>query len=312
MRNVEIKGFGIYLPKNTVKFGNQTRYRIGKDEKENQITLATKAIKNALENAKMEINNIDLIVSASAVGHQPIPCNAALIHEQIAKGTDIPAMDIGTTCTSFITAFDVISYLIDAVRYKNVLIVSCDFASAGLNPNQKESFELFSDCAVAVVLSKCETGNSGVIYSMQRTWSEGAHSTEIRGGLTGYDVRNYTGSNLSDYLFDMKGREILTLTAKKLPKMFNEFFTKSGITLDDVDMVVPHQASKALSLIMRKLDIPENKYIDLVADYGNMVSSSVPFALCKSIQDGKIKKGDIIILAGTAAGLTSNILAFKY
>ena len=102
MRNVEIKGFGIYLPKNIVKFADQTRYRIGKDEKENQITLATKAIRKALTDAKMEIHNIDLIISASAVGHQPIPCNAALIHEQIAKGTDIPAMDIGTTCTSFI------------------------------------------------------------------------------------------------------------------------------------------------------------------------------------------------------------------
>ena len=312
MRNVEIKGYGIYLPKNIVKFEDQTRYRIGKDENENQITLATKAIKIALENAKMEIKDIHLIVSASAVGHQPIPCNAALIHEQIAKGTDIPAMDIGTTCTSFITAFDTISYLIEADRYNNVIIVSCDFASIGLNPNQKESYELFSDCAVAVILSKCEDGKAGVLFGMQKTWSEGAHSTEIRGGLTGYDVRKYTGDNLADYQFDMKGRQILTIAARKLPEMFNEFYEKSGITLENVDMVVPHQASKALGLIMKKLNIPENKYINMVADYGNMVSSSVPFAMCRAIQDGKIKKGDTILLVGTAAGLTSNILAIKY
>ena len=93
-------------------------------------------------------------------------------------------MDINTTCTSFISAFDTISYLIEANRYNKVLIVSSELASVGLNPKQKESYELFGDGAAAIVLSKSSSENTGIIYGMQQTWSEGAHATEIRGGLT--------------------------------------------------------------------------------------------------------------------------------
>lgn len=312
MRNVEIKGIGTSLPQNKIEINGQVRYRVENNEKENQLTLSVKAIHNALKDANMEISDIDLIVSASAVGIQPIPCMAVLIHEQIAKGTSIPAMDINTTCTSFITAFDTISYLIEADRYKNVIIVSCDLASSGLNPNQKESYELFGDGAAAIILSKSTRKDVGVLYSIQRTWSEGAHSTEIRGGLTGMHPKNYNENTIADYLFDMRGREVLTIAARKLPRMFEDFYKESNLSIDSIDMVIPHQASKALGMIMKKIGIPENKYIDIVKDYGNMVSASVPFTLCKTIEKGKIKKGDMVLLCGTAAGLTANVLVFKY
>ena len=138
---LKFKGYGVELPKNTVNFKEQTRYRISGDEK--QISLAVSACQKALKNANITISDVDCIVSASAVGIQPIPCMAALIHEKIAKGTSIPALDINTTCTSFITALDTMSYLLDVGRYKRVLIVSCDVASRALNPKQKESFQLF-------------------------------------------------------------------------------------------------------------------------------------------------------------------------
>ena len=110
----------------------------------------------------------------------------------------------------------------------------------------------------------------------------------------------------------MKGRKILTLAAKKLPEMFDEFYKKANLSIEDIDMVVPHQASKALSMIMERIGISKHKYIDIVKDYGNMVSASVPFALCKAIEEGKIQKGSTVLLCGTAAGLTANILVFRY
>ena len=161
MRKIQFIGYGVELPKNTVNFKEQTRYRISGDEK--QISLAVSACQKALKNANITINDIDCIVSASAVGIQPIPCMAALIHEKIAKGTSIPALDINTTCTSFITALDTMSYLLEAKRYKSVLIVSCDVASRALNPKQKESFQLFSDGAVAFVIEKTELGQKELI-----------------------------------------------------------------------------------------------------------------------------------------------------
>ena len=311
MRNVEITGYGYYVPEHTVEFDGQIRHRIPEGSNETQLSMAVEAANAALKNASVEIKDIDCIVSASAVGIQPIPCTAALIHEQIAKGTSIPAMDVNTTCTSFVAAIDVMSYLIDAGRYNNVLLVASEKASSGLNPNQKESYELFGDGAAAIVLSKCKSGCSGVIFGKQKTWSEGAHDTEIRGGLTGL-LPEHFAEDPEEYCFDMKGLKVLKLAGRKLPKFFREFLKESGYTIGDINMVVPHQASKALGMIMPLLGIPSDKYIDIVPQYGNMVSAAIPHAFIWAIENGRIKKGDTVLLIGTAAGLTANALLIKY
>ena len=308
MRKVKILSFGIALPKNTIKFKEQTRYRISRDE--TQLSLSVEACEKALANANINIKNIDCIVSASAVGIQPIPCSAALIHEKIAKGTDIPALDINTTCTSFITALDTMSYLVEAGRYKRILIVSGDVASIALNPKQKESFELFSDGVVACVIEKTDE-EIGIIDSLQKTWTEGAHSTEIRGGLTNYHPKYFSEDTKEEYMFDMNGKNILALSLKEIPKMFEEFLKKNNIKISDIDMVIPHQASIAMPLIIQKLGFDKNKFIDEVKDFGNMVSASVPLTLAHALENKKVKKGDLIFLIGTAAGLTTNMMLIK-
>ena len=308
MRKIQFIGYGVELPKNTVNFKEQIRYRISGDEK--QISLAVAACQKALKNANISINDIDCIVSASAVGIQPIPCMAALIHEKIAKGTSIPALDINTTCTSFITALDTMSYLLDSGRYKRVLIVSCDVASRALNPKQKESFQLFSDGAVAFIIEKTDK-EVGVIDAMQKTWSEGAHSTEIRGGLSHFHPENYSESTKEEFMFDMNGKTILSLCMKVVPKMLKEFLENNNMKISDIDMVVPHQASVAMPIIMDKMGIPKNKYINEVKEFGNMVSASVPITLAHALEKQKIKNNDIILLVGTAAGLTTNMILMK-
>ena len=308
-RHLEIAGYGVCLPKNTVKFKDQTRYRVVENE-ETQLDLAEVAIQRALEKANLKIEDIDCLVSASAVGVQPIPCTAALIHERVAKGLSIPAMDINTTCTSFISALSTMSHLIEAGEYRRVLIVSSEVGSLGLNPKQKESYELFSDGAAAFIFQKSNQ-DKGVIASLQRTWSEGAHDTEIRGGLTSYQPKEYSEETKTNFMFDMKGKKILLLSARVIPEMFQEFQEKSGISKDTVDYIIPHQASRALPLVMGKLGVDEDKYLNLVTDYGNMVSVAVPFGLAYALDHGYVKEGDTIFLMGTAAGMTVNMLALK-
>ena len=308
-RHVEIAGYGVCLPKNTVQFKDQTRYRVVENE-ETQLDLAEAAIQRALENANLSIKDIDCLVSASAVGVQPIPCTAALIHERVAKGLSIPAMDINTTCTSFISALSTMSYLIEAGEYHRVLIVSSEVGSLGLNPKQKESYELFGDGAAAFIFQASDK-DKGVIASLQRTWSEGAHDTEIRGGLTSYQPKEYSEETKTNFMFDMKGKKILLLSARVIPEMFQEFQEKSGISKDAVDYIIPHQASRALPLVMGKLGVDEDKYLNLVTDYGNMVSVAVPFGLAYALDHGYVKEGDTIFLMGTAAGMTVNMLALK-
>lgn len=307
MNRIAIKGYGYYVPENKVVFEDQIRRRV---VEETQLEMAAIACRRALENAGMKIEEIDLLVSASAVGIQPIPCTAALIHEQVARGLAIPAMDINTTCTSFISALDTVSYMVEAGRYRNVLIVSSEVGSQGLNPKQKESFELFADGAAAFVFSRTED-EQGVMYALQETWSEGAHTTEIRGGLTGFHPKYYSEETKEEYMFDMEGKKILLFSLKRLPLFLKRFEEESGLSMDDIDMYIPHQASRALELAMKKLGIPENKYINLVQEYGNMVSVSVPFALCKALEEKKVEKGNKLALFGTAAGLTINLLVLQ-
>ena len=308
MRKIQFTGYGVELPRNTVDFDGQTRYRISGEEK--QISLAVSACEKALENGSITVNDIDCIVSASAVGIQPIPCMAALIHEKIAKGTSIPALDINTTCTSFMTALDTMSYLLEAGRYKRILIFSCDVASRALNPKQKESFQLFSDGAVAFIIEKTDK-EIGVIDAMQKTWSEGAHSTEIRGGLSNLHPENYSEETKEEFMFDMNGKTVLSLSMKKIPEMMKEFLENNDMKISDIDMVVPHQASVAMPIVMEKLGVPEDRFINEVKEFGNMVSASVPLALAHGLENRKIKNGDTILLIGTAAGLTTNLLLIR-
>ena len=308
MRRIQFKGYGIELPKNTVELKGQVRYRIS--EGESQISLAVSACEKALKNANITINDIDCIVSASAVGIQPIPCTAALIHEKIAKGTSIPALDINTTCTSFITALDIMSYLVEAGRYERVLIVSCDVASIALNPKQKESFQLFSDGAAAFVIEKTQK-EIGVIDAIQKTWSEGAHSTEIRGGLSNFHPKNYSEMTKEEYMFDMNGKTVLSLSISKIPELMKNFLKNNGMKVSDIDMTVPHQASVAMPLVMQKLGIEKDKFLDEVKEFGNMVSASVPITLVHGLENGRIKSGNTILLIGTAAGLTTNMMLIK-
>lgn len=306
MRNIVISGCAGSLPDNKIKFKDQTRYRLGGGK--TMLDLAEKACAQAIGDAGMTINDIDAIIGAMATPLELLPCNGSLIHEKIAKGTSIPAFDVDTSCTSFLTAMDLASYLICAGRYKNVLIVSGDTASQGLNPDQKESYELFSDACCAFVISRSSDSKCGIIGSDFKTWSEGAHDTEIRGGgalLSAFNLNEY---NKADFLFDMKGKRILKLAMSKVPPFIDEFLSQYDISFDDIDVIVPHQASKALDLMMKRLGVSKDKYINRVSEYGNMISASIPFVLCEAIHDGRIRKGDKVLLMGSGAGLTVNLV----
>ncbi len=310
-RQVKLAGMGRALAGSQVHFCGGTRYRLRPGE--TLLDLAEAAARKALKEAEMGIEDVDCIVCAMATPLQAIPCNAALIHERLAKGLKIPAMDINTTCTSFISALDVMSCMIEAGRYERVLILSGDTASAALNPNQKESYELFSDGAAAGVLVKAELGEfSGILYARQCTWSEGAHDTEIRGGGGLLPVFSMAEENREEYYFDMKGIQILRLCARLLPEFAQECLREAGVAREEIQVVVPHQASRALDIIMPKLGFQEGTYINRVSGYGNMVSASVPFALCEAIEEGKIRRGDLVLLMGTAAGLTVNFMLIRY
>lgn len=310
-RSVKLAGWGKAAGREKIMFGDQVRYRLAAGE--TLLDLTDLAIRDALAEAGMTMAEMDLIVCGMATPLQAIPCNAALVHERWGRGLDIPAIDINTTCTSFVTGLDIVSSLIELGNYKNVILISGDTASAALNPEQRESYELFSDAAAAFVVCACEDHEeSAVIYSSQKTWSEGAHDTEIRGGGALLPVFSMNSDNRSDYYFDMKGSKILKLSAKKLPDFIETSLQEAGISRQEVGMVVPHQASKALNLIMGRLGFAKDSYADYVSQCGNMISASIPYTMCRVIEEGRIRRGDVVMLVGTAAGLTANVLLLRF
>ncbi|MFV0429142.1 MAG: 3-oxoacyl-[acyl-carrier-protein] synthase III C-terminal domain-containing protein, partial [Arachnia sp.] len=267
----------------------------------------------AIDRSGVAPAELDCVISACAAGIQPIPCTAALVMEQVAPKAPAAALDINTTCTSFITALDIASRFLADGQYSNILIVAGDVGTRFLSPERRESYELFSDAAAAVVVSSVAgaPGAPGVIASLQQTWPEHAHDTELRGGLSLHPAQSYPDGDPADYLFDMHPRRTLTSMLAVLPGFFARFFTETGLDVSDFSAVIPHQASPALSLAMRRIGIPIGRYIDRVAEYGNMVSASVPYTLVRSLDQGLVTRGETVLLCGTAAGLTANCLALR-
>nr|WP_295787083.1 3-oxoacyl-[acyl-carrier-protein] synthase III C-terminal domain-containing protein [uncultured Microbacterium sp.] len=314
VRPCRLTGWGTCLPDRVVTFAGQTRYRIPDDM--SQLDMLTAAAEEALGRAGLRADDIDCVIAACAAGVQPIPCTAALIMERIAPHAGAAAFDVNSTCTSFITAVDIASRYLAAGDYERVLIVSGDVGSRFLDAGHRESFELFSDAAAAVVLTRGAPADDpvdtpGVLGSLQQTWPAHAHDTELRGGLSLHPAQSYADGDPSDYVFAMDGRRALLGMLAVLPDFFSRFSARVGIGLDEFDLIVPHQASRALGLAMRRIGIPRGAYLDRVEEFGNMVSSSVPFMLAKSLDERRVGPGDTVLLCGTAAGLTANALALR-
>ena len=309
VRGLQIDGYGVCLPEGTVTFGSATRYRA--EAPAQHLDMLVDSAQKAIAAAGISADDLDCIIGATAGDVQPIPCTASLVQERVAPDARCAALDVNSTCTSFITALDVASRYLRDGEYRRILIVAGDVGAQFLHPGQRESVELFSDAAVAMVVSPPSAEGVGVLASLQQTWPRHAHETELRGGGSRFPGRDFHPDNDHDYRFDMDGRAVLLSASRVLPGFFERFFEKAGTSVDEIDYVIPHQASRALPLIMRRIGIPEDRYANYVEDFGNMVSASVPFALAKAWDEGRIGRGSRVLLCGTAAGLTANALLLQ-
>ncbi len=328
MRQVKILSTGKYLPKNQVtakdmelrlgltdgwiekKSGVLIRHFI-KDETAS--LMGAFAAKDALQAAGLSIAEIDCIIGASSVPEQAIPCTASLIQRHLGAGdSGIPTFDINSTCLSFITGLDLVSYLIAAGRYNRVLLVATE-VSTGLNWEDKETCTLFGDGAAAAIITKSnEQEGSKILCSRLETYSKGADLSACRGGGNKHHPREYT-DNPENFRFQMDGKAIYRLAAKILPKFVERLLQPSGLSLPDLQMVIPHQASTmALRLIRQQLGIPAEKWMEIIHNHGNTIAASVPMTLHEAIVQGKIQRRDRIMLLGTSAGFSVGGIVLEY
>lgn len=281
---------------------------------EEGVQLAKQSLDQALQRAGLKITDLDQIICASAVPSQAIPATAPLL--QAAYGEEaagIPAFDINATCLSFVTAFDLMNRMIEMGQYKRVAIVSTDLPSLSLNYDEPKNALLFGDGSAAAILEASEEHPDAIHVNKMATYGLGAHDTEIRGGGSAIPPKTYPDRPKTDFMFHMDGEATFRLAMRKVPAFVDELLQQADLKMQDLDMVIPHQASGLAMKIMKKhLDIPDDKFYNIIEDHGNMVSASIPTALALAIERGDVKRGDKVLLIGTAAGLSMQGLVFEY
>jgi 3-oxoacyl-[acyl-carrier-protein] synthase III len=332
---LKIKGSGHYLPERVVtsleldeKHGRSAgtfekasgvKSRRYASEDESSSIMGARAAMAALENAKLKFSDIDLILGACGTPEQAIPCTAALIQKELGQeNSGVACFDINSTCLSFVTAFQVATSFIQQGLYKNILIVSSEIASVGLNYKNLEASSLFGDGAVAFVLGKSENPNESkteLLGFHMETYSSGWDTCQIGGGGSKIHPSKMDwrlDHNDERFLFDMNGPKVFRMASKLLPSFMRRLAEKSGVALDQAKLVIPHQASdSALELIRRKLDIHPERMCKIISDHGNMIAASIPLALHYSLAQGTLVPGDLVYLIGTSAGFSMGGLVIR-
>jgi 3-oxoacyl-[acyl-carrier-protein] synthase-3 len=276
--------------------------------------MGARAAEKALASSGMALSDIDMLISASGSYDYPIPNQASIIKNELEGGKDLdfPAIDVDSTCLSFIAALDFAARSLDGNDLKNILIVSSEIASKGLDHNNWETTTLFGDAAVAAIVSYDPESDSLFIKGVQKTYSQGVTFAMIEGGGNEKNFKDHK-YNAEMHSFKMEGKKMLRLAKDKLPKFVNDFFRGLPLSIEDTDVIIPHQASKlGMSLFSNLFNFKKNAIKETLSIYGNCMAASVPLTLAHSIESGETKRGDVCLLIGTSAGFSIGSVLIKY
>ncbi len=325
---IKIVSMGTYLPKaissadveriNNISSGWSERYSGVQQRHQVQDEtvgfMGARAIELALKNASMNLSQIDMLISAGGTHDYVIPNQASIIKSELKNGHDydFATIDIDCTCLSFVTAFDFAAKLLDGISLKTIIIVSSEVSSKGLNTDNWETTTLLGDGAAAAIVTFDESKNSYHIKGMQKTYSEGTYHAMIEGGGIA-NVFKENPYSMEMYSFKMNGKKMLRLGKQKLPEFITQFFSELTMKIEDIDVIIPHSASKtAIQIFEDSYNFKENQVQHTLKNYGNCIAASIPLTLADCIANNKIKRGDTCLLIGTSAGFSIGGLVFKY
>ncbi len=269
--------------------------------------MAAKAARDALADGPAP----DLILNASTTPRQLIPDSSVYIHQEL--GLDmVPGHTVHATCLSFLVALHSAAAYIEAGAYKRILVVSSECPSVSRNFDEPESAALFGDGAAAAVLEQSPRDESSRILAFNmRTWPQGAHLTELRGaGLRRHP--NSPDTRPEDNLFHMNGPAVYRMARKRAALLIRKSLRDAGMNTDDVDLVVPHQASGGGIEALTKYGFHHDKVVNIIGEYGNCIAASIPMALALAHKEGRLHRGNLILIGGTGAGLSVAICLLRW
>ncbi|BDS17044.1 3-oxoacyl-[acyl-carrier-protein] synthase 3 [Clostridium perfringens] len=316
MKNAKMIGFGLYTPKNLVENERLQEFLETSDEwirtrtgierryislDENTSDLAVEASKKALNQAGLSAEDIDLIILATVTPDNFTPSTACIVQDKLGA-KNAWAFDINAACTGFIYALKLGRSLIRSGEAKNALIIGAETLSKALNWEDRGSCVLFGDGAGATVLTSTEEDCGIKCVNVKSDGSKG-DSLVIQGLPLNSPFKD--GREVSKNYINMNGREIFKFATKVMEESIVEILEKENIKIEDIDAIIPHQANlRIIDYVVKRLGIPREKFITNLQNYGNTSGASIPIALCESINEGNLKKGDNIIMVGFGGGLT--------
>ena len=273
--------------------GIKQRYIAG--DGETTVSLGTRAAARALANAGLSAADIDLIIVATSTPDHTFPSSSSEI--QAALGiTQGVAFDLQAVCSGFVFAVTTADKFLTSGSHKRALVIGAETFSRILDWEDRTTCVLFGDGAGAIVLEAVEGGDKGVITSKLR--SDGRHRDKLY--VDGGPSTTGTVGHLR-----MEGREVFKHAVGMVTDVIKACFAEAGITADDIDWFVPHQANRRIiDASADKLGIARDKVVITVDRHGNTSAASIPLALDAAVADGRIKPGDLVMIEAMGGGFT--------
>lgn len=277
------------------------------DETETTASLGADAARAALDNAGLTVADIDMIIVATATPDNTFPATSVNIQNRLAM-THGFAFDVQAVCTGFVYAMTTADVYIRSGMVRRVIVIGAETFSRILDWNDRTTCVLFGDGAGAVILEAGEgrglTSDRGILTAKLR--SDGSHKDKLY--VDGGPSTTQTTGHLR-----MQGREVFKHAVGMITDVIEDSFHEAGIEADAIDWFVPHQANKRIiDASAKKLNISEDKVVITVQDHGNTSAASVPLALATAVADGRIKRGDLILLEAMGGGFTWGAMLLRW
>jgi 3-oxoacyl-[acyl-carrier-protein] synthase-3 len=266
--------------------------------------LGVEAARRALSDAGREATDIDFIIFASTTPDYMFPGCGPLVQDRLGLGT-IGTLDVRNACSGFVYALSVADAFVRVGAYRCVLVIGAEVQSTGLDltTRGRDMAVLFGDGAGAAVVEPCEAGHGILAWSLH---AEGAFARELWAEAPTATVMGRLTHEMLDagrQYPQMNGRQVFKHATTRFPEVIREVLENSGHTLDEVALIVPHQANQRIAdAVGERLGVPPEKVFQNIQRYGNTTAASIPIALTEARDAGKVKPGDLIVLAAFGAG----------
>jgi 3-oxoacyl-[acyl-carrier-protein] synthase-3 len=279
-------------------------------EGETTFSLSLQAARNALEVADADPARLDLIVVATVTPDYVFPATACLLQD-VLGAESAAAFDLSAGCSGFVYGMSLAADLIAAGKYRLALVIGAETLSRITDYTDRTTCILFGDGAGAVVLRASDVPG-GVLSSRLGADGSGGELLMLPGGGSMHPATSETVTRRLHFI-QMQGRQVFRFATRVMPEAAKQVLDQAALQVEDVSLFVPHQANdRILQAAARGLGIPEERMYSNLARYGNTSSASIPIALCEAVEQGRIKRDDLIVCVGFGAGLTWAAAAVRW